>query len=100
MIGLSLRRLGALMRKEWIQVTRDALTLRFIILVPVMQLFLFGFAINVTPGSVTLPAGKSTSAIVAVLDPRDRSAEWRVSHAGCGTASSDRPCALPAFTAS
>ena len=32
----SLRRLRALMRKEWIQVTRDALTLRFIILVPVV----------------------------------------------------------------
>jgi ABC-2 type transport system permease protein len=42
-------------RKEWIQVTRDALTLRFIILVLVLQLFLFGFAINTNPKN--LPTG-------------------------------------------
>jgi hypothetical protein len=39
MMALSFKRLRALVRKEWIQVTRDALTLRFIILVPVLQLF-------------------------------------------------------------
>jgi ABC-2 type transport system permease protein len=55
MMALSLRRMRALFRKEWIQVTRDALTLRFIILVPVLQLFLFGFAINTNPKN--LPTG-------------------------------------------
>ena len=72
MIGFSLRRLGALMRKEWIQVTRDALTLRFIILVPVMQLFLFGFAINTNPknlptGLLTVEHSKYERTIVAAL---------------------------------
>jgi ABC-type multidrug transport system permease subunit len=52
---ISFKRLRALLRKEWIQLTRDALTLRFIIAVPVMQLFLFGFAINTNPKN--LPAG-------------------------------------------
>jgi ABC-2 type transport system permease protein len=52
---ISFRRLRALLRKEWIQVTRDSLTLRFIIAVPIMQLFLFGYAINTNPKN--LPAG-------------------------------------------
>jgi ABC-2 type transport system permease protein len=55
MTTFSLKRLRALVRKEWVQVTRDALTLRFIILVPVLQLFLFGFAINTNPKN--LPTG-------------------------------------------
>jgi ABC-2 type transport system permease protein len=52
---ISFRRLYALLRKEWIQVTRDAMTLRFIIALPIMQLFLFGYAINTNPQH--LPAG-------------------------------------------
>jgi ABC-type multidrug transport system permease subunit len=52
---ISWRRLYALLRKEWIQVTRDPITLRFIIAVPIMQLFLFGYAINTNPQH--LPTG-------------------------------------------
>ncbi len=55
MTGISFKRLFALLRKEWIQVKRDALTLRFIIAVPIMQLFLFGYAINTNPQH--LPTG-------------------------------------------
>jgi len=55
MTGLSLRRLAALLRKEWIQVRRDAMTLRIIIMIPIMQLFLFGYAINTDPKN--LPTG-------------------------------------------
>jgi hypothetical protein len=52
---LSFERLRALLRKEWIQVRRDPITLRFIIAVPMMQLFLFGYAINTNPKQ--LPTG-------------------------------------------
>jgi ABC-type multidrug transport system permease subunit len=52
---ISFKRLRALLRKEWIQLTRDAITLRFIIAMPIMQLFLFGYAINTNPKN--LPAG-------------------------------------------
>ena len=55
MTAFSVRRLRALVRKEWIQVTRDAITLRFIIVIPIMQLFLFGYAINANPKH--LPTG-------------------------------------------
>ena len=51
----SFKRLLPLVRKEWIQVRRDPMTLRLIIALPVMQLFLFGFAINTNPKN--LPTG-------------------------------------------
>jgi len=51
----SFARLAALLRKESIQVIRDAMTLRMIIAIPIMQLFLFGYAINSDPKH--LPAG-------------------------------------------
>ena len=52
MKGYSWRRLVAMLRKEWIQVGRDAMTLRIIIAIPIMQLFLFGYAINSDPKSL------------------------------------------------
>ena len=55
MTGFSLRRFLAVLRKEWIQVRRDPFTLRMIILLPVLQLFLFGYAINANPKH--LPTG-------------------------------------------
>ena len=72
MMALSLQAPARLLRKEWIQVTRDALTLRFIILVPVMQLFLFGFAINTNPknlptGLLSVDHSKYERTIVAAL---------------------------------
>lgn len=45
----SLFRLGALIRKEFIQMRRDRLTFAMMLGVPVMQLVLFGYAINSDP---------------------------------------------------
>jgi ABC-type multidrug transport system permease subunit len=55
MSGFSWRRFLALLQKEFIQVRRDPFTLRMIIALPVMQLFLFGYAINTDPKH--LPTG-------------------------------------------
>jgi ABC-type multidrug transport system permease subunit len=55
MSAFSFNRFRALLRKEWIQVRRDPMTLRLIIVLPVMQLVLFGFAINMNPKN--LPTG-------------------------------------------
>jgi len=52
---LSFRRFLAVLEKEWIQIRRDPITLRMIVALPVMQLFLFGFAINTDPKH--LPTG-------------------------------------------
>jgi ABC-2 type transport system permease protein len=71
-VRFSLRRLRALLRKEWIQVKRDALTLRFIVAVPIMQLFLFGYAINTNPqhlptGILSVQYSKYARTVIAAL---------------------------------
>jgi ABC-2 type transport system permease protein len=53
--AFSFKRFAALLRKEWLQIIRDPITLRFIIALPMMQLFLFGYAVNTDPKN--LPAG-------------------------------------------
>jgi ABC-2 type transport system permease protein len=55
MNGFSFKRFAALLRKEWVQVLRDPFTLRLIIVLPVMQLVLFGNAVNSDPKN--LPTG-------------------------------------------
>ena len=54
MTGVSFKRFLAVLRKEFIQIRRDPLTLRMIIALPVLQLFLFGYAINADPNAATL----------------------------------------------
>jgi ABC-2 type transport system permease protein len=53
--AISSKRVAAVLRKDWIQLRRDPMTLRMIIALPVMQLFLFGYAINANPKN--LPTG-------------------------------------------
>lgn len=58
-----LTRLLAMMRKEFVQIRRDPRTLALVVLMPAMQLLLFGYAINTTVDHIPL----------AVLDQaRDR----------------------------
>lgn len=45
----SLRRIGAILLKEFIQMRRDRLTFAIMLIVPIVQLALFGFAINSDP---------------------------------------------------
>ena len=49
MNGFSLARLGAMLRKEGLQMRRDRGTIRLVVVLPLIQLFLFGFAINTNP---------------------------------------------------
>src|SRR6516162_467009 len=43
------RRTGAMLIKEFIQLRRDRVSFAMIVMIPVMQLMLFGYAINTTP---------------------------------------------------
>ncbi|WP_454784470.1 ABC transporter permease [Legionella sp. WA2024007413] len=47
--GISLKRLGGLIRKEFILVTRDRGTIAMLVILPIMLLILFGFAIQFDP---------------------------------------------------
>ncbi len=49
MMGLSLSRMVAVLTKEFTQLVRDRLTYAMIIGIPVVQLLLFGYAINTDP---------------------------------------------------
>ncbi len=49
MAALSLRRFGAVLYKEFIQMRRDHITFGMMIGLPIVQLMLFGFAINSDP---------------------------------------------------
>ncbi|MFC7067755.1 ABC transporter permease [Brucella rhizosphaerae] len=48
----SFERLGAMLMKEFIQMRRDRITFAMMLVVPLMQLLLFGFAINNDPKSL------------------------------------------------
>jgi len=60
-MGFSLRRVFAILWKEILQMRRDRLTIGMIVGLPLMQLFVFGFAINLNPRD--LPAA------ISVADP-------------------------------
>jgi len=73
MSGFSWRRFLAMLQKEWIQVRRDPLTLRLIVALPVLQLFLFGYAINTDPkhlptGLLSADHSRYERTIVAALE--------------------------------
>lgn len=55
MNGFSFARFVAVLRKEWIQMRRDPATIGLTVALPLVQLFLFGFAINTNPRH--LPTG-------------------------------------------
>jgi ABC-2 type transport system permease protein len=55
------RRVGAVLRKEFIQMRRDRLTFAMILGIPILQLFIFGYAINLNP--------KNLPTAIAINDP-------------------------------
>jgi ABC-2 type transport system permease protein len=55
MSQFSLSRFLAILRKEWIQMRRDCATVLLTVAIPLLQLFLFGYAINANPRH--LPTG-------------------------------------------
>ncbi|WP_187969515.1 ABC transporter permease [Aquibium microcysteis] len=72
----SFGRLGALLAKEFIQMRRDRLTFAMMLGVPLMQLVLFGYAINNDPRSlpaalVAMSGDRYTRAIVSALQVTD-----------------------------
>jgi ABC-2 type transport system permease protein len=68
----SLARVGAILIKETLQMMRDRLTIGLLIGIPLMQLLLFGYAINMVPKHLTTvvtvaDSGPFANSIVAAL---------------------------------
>lgn len=55
MTSFSFARFIAMLRKEWLQMRRDRMTVGMTVMLPLLQLFLFGVAINTNPRN--LPTG-------------------------------------------
>jgi ABC-2 type transport system permease protein len=74
MIGFfSPRRLGAMLAKEFVQMRRDRITFAMMLAVPVIQLLLFGYAINNDPHGLpaavlALGQDRYTRAVVSALE--------------------------------
>jgi ABC-2 type transport system permease protein len=79
-----LRRTWAMIVKEFVQMRRDRMTFASMMLVPVLQLTLFGFAINTDPrhlptAVLTRDDGPLTRAVLAALRNTDRfDFRWQV----------------------
>jgi ABC-2 type transport system permease protein len=74
--GLSFARITAVLRKELVQLRRDRLTFAMLIGVPIMQLILFGYAINSDPkhlpaAVVALDQGPLVRSIVRAAENTD-----------------------------
>lgn len=70
---ISLRRLGAMLAKEFVQMRRDRITFAMMLAVPVIQLLLFGYAINNDPRGLpaavlALGQDRYTRAVVSALE--------------------------------
>lgn len=89
---ISLTRTWAVMAKEFVQLTRDRLTYAMILAMPVMQLLLFGYAINDDPRNLPTAVlvqdqgGFSRSILTAL----DNSGYFAVTHVARSTADLDR----------
>jgi ABC-2 type transport system permease protein len=59
MIGFSFSRFLAVLRKEWLEMRRDPATIGLTVALPLIQLFIFGYALNANPRH--LPTGVLTA---------------------------------------
>jgi ABC-2 type transport system permease protein len=88
----SLGRMGAMILKEFIQMKRDRLTFAMMVGIPIIQLMLFGYAINADPRQLPTAVlgyenGPASRAIVAALQ---NSTYFRVTVLAQNTAEVDR----------
>jgi len=74
--GFSFRRMSAILIKEFVQMRRDRFTFAIMVAVPVMQLILFGFAINTDPRALptavhVVDTGTYARSILSALQTSD-----------------------------
>ncbi len=66
--AFSFRRARAILIKEFMQLRRDRVTLRMIVMIPIMQLLLFGYALNTDPKHLpTAVISQDNSAIARAI---------------------------------
>ena len=80
--GFSLERMVAVLVKEFIQLTRDRITYALILAVPVIQMLLFGYAINTDPRHLPTAVLVQENSVFArsVLSGIANSSYFRITH--------------------
>jgi len=88
----SLRRIGAMIVKEFVQLRRDRITFATMIMIPLMQLVLFGYAINTTPRDMPTAVLLQESSDVgrSILAALRNTAYFKVTHQVRDAAEFDR----------
>jgi len=92
MDGFSLARTGAVLVKEFIQMLRDRMTFAMMVGVPIMQLLLFGYAINADPRALptAIVAGDNGTYARSVVRALENSSYFRVVAWARGPAEAER----------
>jgi ABC-2 type transport system permease protein len=88
----SLRRVAAMIVKEFVQLRRDRITFATMIMIPLMQLVLFGYAINTTPRNMPTAVLLQESSDVgrSILAALANTRYFKVTHQVRDTAEFDR----------
>ncbi len=92
MKGFSLQRMAAVFIKEFQQMMRDRLTFGMAVGIPILQLVLFGYAINTDPrGLPTAVIAADSSAITAsIVANLQNTGYFRIVHEGPGDAAAEQ----------
>ena len=92
MTGFSLQRMAAVFIKEFQQMMRDRLTFGMAVGIPILQLVLFGYAINTDPrGLPTAVIAADNSAITAsIVANLQNTGYFRIVHEGPGDAAAEQ----------
>jgi ABC-2 type transport system permease protein len=90
--GGFLRRAGAMLFKEFLQLRRDRITFATMIMIPLMQLILFGYAINTTPRDLPTAVLLQESSDVgrSILAALENTKYFKVTHRARNVAEMDR----------
>jgi ABC-2 type transport system permease protein len=93
---VSWTRLGAVVRKEFIQLKRDRLTFAMMVGIPIIQLALFGFAINTDPKHLPLAVVTAEHSVFtrSLSSALQSSGYFEITHAEVSDAEADRLMAL------
>jgi ABC-2 type transport system permease protein len=86
------RRAGAMVIKEFIQLKRDRVSFAMIVMIPLMQLLLFGYAINTTPRDLPTAVllAEHSDAGRAILAALQNTRYFRITHQASDAAELDR----------
>jgi ABC-2 type transport system permease protein len=86
------QRVGAMQTKEFLQLRRDRVSFAMIVMLPIMQLLLFGYAINTTPRNLpTAVLLQETSDVGrAILAAIERTQYFKITHRLSSTDEFDR----------